>query len=82
MADTELFPQKAAQYADIQSARAFAHYNAHYDNELYSAAVRGKSTRYANNLIDNALAICGDPYHKITWRDWPNDALKFLSKFS
>ena len=56
------------------SSRFFAH--------LYNAATKGKSTEYANALIDDALALCGSPFHKLSRRHWGEKALLFLDPFT
>lgn len=67
--------------AEKQNEISLARYNARFDNRLYSAATAGKSNTYANALIDEALAICGNPYYKISRRAWSAKAREFLAKF-
>ena len=57
-------------------------YNMHFDNVRYTAATQGKSTQYANALIDEAMALCGSPYHKMSDRRWSTEAVAFLERFA
>jgi hypothetical protein len=66
--------------ADKQHELAMALYNARYDNALYSQATGGKSNGYANALIDEALALCGSPYYRVSRRNWGPEAVGFLSQ--
>lgn len=40
-------------------------YNERFDNELYKAAIAGKTVAGANFVIDQALALCGDPHRQL-----------------
>jgi len=68
--------------AKLQEARAMNKYNQLYDNALYAQAVNGKSNQYANQLINNALALCGHPHYRMSDRKWSQDAFRFLMVFS
>jgi len=68
--------------AEKQEALAMAKYNANYDNHLYALATQGKSNAYANALIDEAMAICGSPYYKLSNRQWSSAAIDHLTRFS
>ena len=57
-------------------------YHQAYDNELYTVATTGKSIEYANALIDEALALCGSPYYKLSRRQWSSNAIEFLKRFA
>ena len=73
---------KIETLADKQSRLAMKKYNRLYDNRLYLKATQGKSSGYANSLIDAALALCGDPYFSISRRVWSKDAIEFLQQFT
>lgn len=64
------------------SSKAYAKYNACYDNGLYVAAV-GDDTERGVKLSDTALALCGHPGSAVD-ASFANDvpALMFLSKFA
>ena len=61
---------------------AMDRYNQNFDNASYLAATSGKSARYANALIDEAMALCGHPAYKVSYRNWSEDALRHLSAFA
>lgn len=61
--------------------KAQAKYNNRFDNVPYAKAIHGKSNRYANALIDDALALCGSPYYALSKRNWGADAIEFLRLF-
>ncbi len=67
--------------AYTQSQAAMLRYYGRFDNERYRTAVEGKSVRYANALTDEALAICGHPYYKLSRRHWAQEARAFLEHF-
>lgn len=57
-------------------------YGERYDNDLFLVAIAKKSTRYANSLIDEALALCGSShYHVGNRQQWSKEALAFLAEF-
>ena len=56
-------------------------YQKYYDNVLYQVAIKGKSNRYANALIDDAFAICGDPFYQMSRRRYGEAAQAFLDAF-
>ena len=68
------------RYSD-QAEHAAKRYSAHYDNLLFLCAVEGKSVAYGNALIDDALALCGDPSYAVSHRNWGYYASAFLNKF-
>ena len=70
------------RYADAQSRMAMQRYHSRFDNERYCTAVDGKSVQYANALTDEALAICGHPYYRLSRRHWSAAARAFLEVFS
>ena len=68
--------------AHRQNTRVYAKYHAAYDNTLYHAATNGKSSEYANRLIDFALALCGDSFYSMpTNPRLSAEAIAFLEKF-
>jgi len=74
-------PQVQLQ-ADIQHGLAQNWYNAHYDNHLYNKAIANKSPEYGCALQDDAMALCGSPYFKLSHRRWSPAASEFLAQFS
>lgn len=56
-------------------------YQAHYDNHLYAVAIKNKTSRYANALIEDAFAICGDPFYQMSRRRYGKAAQAFLDVF-
>ena len=55
-------------------------YYSRFDNELYSVAVKDRSVKFANALIDAGMALCGAP--GFSWRAsrrWNGDAWRFLA---
>ena len=58
-----MYAEERKRRKDAQSARAVQRYNSCYNNVLFIGATSGKSSTYANRLIDDALALCGDPYY-------------------
>jgi hypothetical protein len=68
--------------ADAQHSLAMSLYNRYYDNCLYQRATTGRSPKYANALIDEALALCGSPYYKVSRRNWRAEAIDFLFRFA
>ena len=75
---------KAIKYrlGDDRHHRAMNVYHVHYDNKLYAKAIKGKSVRYGNALIDEALALCGSPFYKLSDRRWSAAAVAFLERFA
>ena len=67
--------------ASGQIIAAYRTYNEHFDPELYTAAVRGRTVEYGNALIDEAMALCGHPQYKLSDRIWPPEARTFLICF-
>lgn len=67
--------------ADL-SDLAYRRYHARYDNRLYLKATEGRSSRRANKLIDDAMAICGYPHYRLSRMDWSEDELAFLRLFA
>jgi hypothetical protein len=69
------------QLARTQSKMAMLRYHSRFDNERYRTATDGKSVQYANALIDEALAICGHPWYRLSHRHWAAEAEGFLKRF-
>jgi len=68
----------AARQASIKASR---HYNAYYDNDAFKAATAGAGASWCNRLIDEALAISGDPFYVRTGHFVDLAALRFLVAF-
>ena len=64
-----------------QMQTAMLRYHNHFANDTYRKATDGKTVAYANALIDEALAICGHPWYKLSRRHWAKLALAFLERF-
>lgn len=84
MVSEQTFENRLAvdRIAAAQADRAMSHYHAHYDNAVYTKATRGMSVARANKLLDDALAICGDPHYKLSRIVWNAKARAFLTLFS
>ena len=67
--------------AQPQARKAMQRYHACYDNVAFIKATQGKTSLYANALIDEALAICGHPWYGLSHRHWSAEAVGFLRKF-
>lgn len=65
-----------------QEQVAMNKYNHLYNNALYAKAVEGKTNRYCNDLINDAMAICGHPHYSLSNRNWSPEALSFLQVYS
>lgn len=65
-----------------QQELAMMLYNRYYDNHLYQRATAGKSSKYANALMNDAMALCGSPYYKVSRRNWNSKAVDFLYRFA
>jgi len=70
------------QLGDDRFYQAQKVYNSAFDNHLYTMATQGKGTQYANALIDEAMALCGSPFHKMSNRRWSVKAVAFLERFA
>jgi len=70
------------QLAGNQYTKALTFYHSRYVNHTYSRATHGKSSNYANALINEALAVCGAPSYRLSRRRWSQAALTFLKLFS
>lgn len=68
--------------ADNRHAEATAFYNRRYNNHVYQIATQGKSIKLANALLDDAMALCGSPFYKISHRAWSETARDFLALFT
>lgn len=74
--------KKIQQATDLCHDLAAALYQARFRPIAYQRATGHRSNRYANALIDDAMAICGSPYYKISQRKWPRAAVEFLELFA
>ena len=70
------------ELARFQARAAMQKYHRGFVNDVYRSAVEGKSAGYANALIDEALALCGHPYYRLSYRRWAQSAQDFLKLFS
>ena len=68
--------------ADTKHGLAQNWYNAHFDNVAYGKATAGKGAAYGCALQDDAMALCGSPYFKVSSRNWAQAALDFLALFT
>jgi hypothetical protein len=69
------------QISQPRAREAMQRYHARFDNLAFTAATKGKTSAYANALIDEALAICGHPWYGLSRRHWSAEAVGFLRKF-
>lgn len=69
--------------AEESTVRAMARYHNSFDGtgaHLYRVATKNRSNRYANLLIDAALALCGHPSYSLNYsRKWSKAALAYLA---
>lgn len=65
-----------------QDKKAMIKYNLCYNNHVYTTATKDKSYHFANQLIDDGLALCGSPFYKLSNTDYSNKALDFLKLFT
>jgi hypothetical protein len=72
--------QRQAAYK--ASLDALKRYHEAYNNTLYTEAIAGKTTQYANRLIDEALAICGDPFYTPSRARLGDKAQRWLGHFA
>lgn len=63
-------------------ARAVEIYNACYDDGLYRRAIASKRAALISQLIDDALALCGSPYYRVSRHHWSEPARLFLMRFA
>jgi hypothetical protein len=69
--------------ADRQHDIATAFYNSRFDADLYRAATENTPPGFCNRLLDDALAISGDPFYKLSYTHNYSDAAKrFLAAFA
>lgn len=78
MAKTVFQMQLAVRQADI----AISKYHFCFNAPIYNGATKDKSYQYCNALLDEALAICGDPRYKVSNRKWSALAIRFLRLFA
>jgi len=69
------------QISQPRAREAMQRYHARFDNVAFIAATEGKTSTYANALIDEALAICGHPWYGLSHRHWSAEAQGFLKRF-
>ncbi len=68
----------ASQRHEIANRR----YDECYDNMIYEKAGYGYMIEERNTLIDDAMALCGSPYHAMSQTGWSMNALRFLRLFT
>ena len=74
---------------DAQSRLATMRYSAiwceadggYRTSAVFNKARASKSARYGNELLDCAMAICGDPWYAMTKRHYCKEAEEFLALF-
>lgn len=64
--------------ACLQTKRAMNRYHRQHHSNLFDAAIKDKSNGYANALIDEAMALCGHPWYKLSHRRWGEKAKEYL----
>ncbi len=67
--------------ASNASKLASEKYNDRFNNVLYAEATKTMTSKYANQLIDDAMALCGDPFFSLTRIRWGAKAKAFLAQF-
>lgn len=67
----------------MTTEQAMKRWHENYDNDLYLAAVEGKSVEYANQLIDTSMAYCNHPSYQIASVKtyWNETSTEFLVNF-
>ncbi len=70
---------------DKRHQAAVKRYQQCYNNALYQRATAGKRTQRrivrANKMLDEAMAMCGSPYYKVTYTKWTDAEIDFLAPF-
>jgi hypothetical protein len=67
---------------DRMMITASVRYNCRFNPDLFNRACRGKTSARTNRLIDEAMALCGSPYYKVTHTNWAEAELAFLAQFA
>ena len=67
--------------ADEKFQAALDRYNERYENQVYLRATANSTTRQSVALQDEALALCGSPYQRITRRPHTAAQEAFLALF-
>lgn len=75
-----LEPQRC--FARVQTHRAMTEYYSRFDSRLFSDATASHSYQYANALLDDAMALCGHPYFRLSCRRYAEAAVAFLQRFA
>ena len=65
-----------------QEEMAMKKYRLGYSSKTYLTAVTGRTIKYANALINEAMARSGHPHYKLSNRNWSKKAQEFLKLFS
>ena len=71
----------AHKLGEAQTTVASNRYHYSYNNKAYTLATQGKSISYCNGLIDDAMALCGHPLYRLSYRRYSQAAIAFLSCF-
>ena len=80
--DRQTLYQAVHEHAEAQFVAAQRRYNERFNQQRYVNATKHLSGKTANALIDDALVLCGSPYHKLSCRRWSTAALEFLALFT
>lgn len=86
MADPD--KEKVQQYLDKQWKKAQERYNRLHNPLLYGWASLDRYGKevlpayWLSKLVDDALAICGSPYHSMSRQRWGDSAWKYLAEFT
>ena len=62
-------------------APTYARYSQRYDNVVYLRATAGKPSDLCNQLLNDAMCLCGSPYYAYSHQEWDADASAFLTLF-
>jgi hypothetical protein len=60
---------------------AMRKYNERYNDDLFKRATKGKSSKYANMLLDDSIALVGSPFFQLTNFRYCDEACEFLFEF-
>ena len=80
--------EKVTQYLNEQWEKAHTRYLALHNPIIYDYASldrHGKENLPAywlRKLLDDAMAICGSPYHSMSRQRWGDSAWKYLAEFT
>lgn len=66
----------------MTAKQAMDRYNRKFCSVSYRRATKNRTNKYANELIDEALALCGHPAYTQSDRNWHSRARRFLALFA